>query len=340
MTLPGTAAIPAVHADRLRAAEATGARAVELIGSELTPDQIITAKSVENALRVLLAIGGSTNAIVHLTAIAGRAGVKIARAPQRAFRYHAGAGRPQADRQPLHGGFLRRRRHRRGDARAEAAAASRLHDRHRRDARRASRSRRPTPGSTAPIIAAREHRSSRRAAWLPCSARSRRTARSSSARPRIPSCSSTKAGRWCSPRSTTSRRASTIPQLDVTPMTSWCCRTPARNRASAMPEAGYLPIPKKLARAGVKDMVRISDARMSGTAYGTIVLHVTPDAASGGPLGARAQRRPHPPLRQGAAHRSARRRRRVQAARRCGEARGRNAAARLRPVVRAGNPRG
>jgi dihydroxy-acid dehydratase len=52
-----------------------------------------------------------------------------------------------------------------------------------------------------------------------------------------------------------------------------------------MPEAGYLPIPKKLAQAGVKDMVRISDARMSGTAFGTIVLHVTPDAASGGPLG-------------------------------------------------------
>ena len=51
-----------------------------------------------------------------------------------------------------------------------------------------------------------------------------------------------------------------------------------------MPEAGYLPIPAKLARAGVKDMVRISDARMSGTAYGTVVLHVTPDAASGGPL--------------------------------------------------------
>ena len=52
-----------------------------------------------------------------------------------------------------------------------------------------------------------------------------------------------------------------------------------------MPEAGYLPIPGKLARAGVKDMVRMSDARISGTAYGTIVLHITPDAASGGPLG-------------------------------------------------------
>ena len=51
-----------------------------------------------------------------------------------------------------------------------------------------------------------------------------------------------------------------------------------------MPEAGYLPIPKKLARAGVKDMIRVSDARMSGTAYGAVVLHVTPDAASGGPL--------------------------------------------------------
>ena len=64
-----------------------------------------------------------------------------------------------------------------------------------------------------------------------------------------------------------------------------CCKTPVRIRAAAMPEAGYLPIPKKLAAKGVKDMIRVSDARMSGTAFGTIVLHVTPDAASGGPLG-------------------------------------------------------
>src|SRR3974377_2344430 len=77
MILPGTAAIPAVHADRLRASEATGAAAGKLIGSKLTPDKIINQKSVENALRVLLAIGGSTNAIIHLTAIAGRAGVPV-----------------------------------------------------------------------------------------------------------------------------------------------------------------------------------------------------------------------------------------------------------------------
>src|SRR5215813_12485970 len=77
MILPGTAAIPAVHADRLRAAEATGTAAVRLIGSDRTPARIINAKSVENALRVLLALGGSTNAVIHLTAIAGRAGVKV-----------------------------------------------------------------------------------------------------------------------------------------------------------------------------------------------------------------------------------------------------------------------
>ncbi|MDA0275129.1 MAG: dihydroxy-acid dehydratase, partial [Proteobacteria bacterium] len=77
MALPGSAAIPAVHADRLRAAEASGRRAVELVAKPIRPSQIITEKSVENALRVLLAIGGSTNAIVHLTAIAGRVGVKV-----------------------------------------------------------------------------------------------------------------------------------------------------------------------------------------------------------------------------------------------------------------------
>ncbi len=77
MSLPGTAAIPAVHADRLRAAEATGEAAVRLIANPIQPSQVITRNSVENALRVLLALGGSTNAIIHLTAIAGRLGIDI-----------------------------------------------------------------------------------------------------------------------------------------------------------------------------------------------------------------------------------------------------------------------
>jgi dihydroxy-acid dehydratase len=74
------------------------------------------------------------------------------------------------------------------------------------------------------------------------------------------------------------------PDLDVTPDDFLVLKNAGPKSDAAMPEAGYLPIPKKLARSGVKDMVRISDARMSGTAFGTIVLHVTPDAASGGPL--------------------------------------------------------
>ncbi len=77
MSLPGTAAIPAVHADRLVAAEETGKAAVRLIASGITPRDVITEKSVENAIRVLMAVGGSTNAVVHLTAVAGRLGIKI-----------------------------------------------------------------------------------------------------------------------------------------------------------------------------------------------------------------------------------------------------------------------
>src|SRR3546814_5619309 len=75
-----------------------------------------------------------------------------------------------------------------------------------------------------------------------------------------------------------------LPIFDVTP-DDFLVLQNAGPLASGMPEAGYLPIPAKLARAGVKDMVRISDARMSGTAFGTIILHVSPEAAIGGPLG-------------------------------------------------------
>ena len=75
------------------------------------------------------------------------------------------------------------------------------------------------------------------------------------------------------------------PNLDVTPETVLVLRNAGPKGAPGMPEAGYLPIPQKLARRGVKDMVRISDARMSGTAFGSIVLHITPEAAEGGPIG-------------------------------------------------------
>jgi dihydroxy-acid dehydratase len=75
------------------------------------------------------------------------------------------------------------------------------------------------------------------------------------------------------------------PDLDVTPEDILVLQNAGPRSPAGMPEAGYLPIPGKLARSGVKDMVRISDARMSGTAFGTVILHVTPEAAVGGPLG-------------------------------------------------------
>jgi dihydroxy-acid dehydratase len=75
------------------------------------------------------------------------------------------------------------------------------------------------------------------------------------------------------------------PDLDVTADDVLVLRHAGPRGAPGMPEAGYIPIPRKLARAGVKDMVRISDARMSGTAFGTIVLHISPESAAGGPLG-------------------------------------------------------
>src|SRR6201996_3112569 len=77
MMLPGGAAVPAVNAERRRIAERTGARAIALAAEKLTPDKIVTAHSITNALRVVLACGGSTNALIHLTAIAGRAGIKV-----------------------------------------------------------------------------------------------------------------------------------------------------------------------------------------------------------------------------------------------------------------------
>ena len=95
------------------------------------------------------------------------------------------------------------------------------------------------------------------------------------------------------------------PALDVTRDDVLVLRNAGPRGAPGMPEAGYLPIPRKLAAQGVKDMVRISDARMSGTAFGTIVLHIAPEAAVGGPLALRARWRPHCARRRREAHRLA-----------------------------------
>jgi dihydroxy-acid dehydratase len=284
LILPGTAAIPAVHADRLRAAEATGAAAVRLIGSQRTPERIVNAKSVENALRVLLALGGSTNAVIHLTAIAGRAGVRVTldqlntlsdttpvlvnlkpvgNGYMEDFFAAGGMGALLRELKPLlHLDCLTVT----GETLGERLAAE--HD----------------PYVDRTIIGARD---------TPLEPQGGLVALFGNIAPRGAILKRSAAdvklfehvGRAVVFTSLADLAARIDdPALDVTPQDVLVLQNAGPHSVDAMPEAGYLPIPKKLAKAGVKDMIRVSDARMSGTAFGTIVLHVTPDAASGGPL--------------------------------------------------------
>ena len=285
LLLPGTAAIPAVHADRLRAAEATGAAAVSLIGSKLTPDRLVTAKSIENALRVLLALGGSTNAVIHLTAIAGRAGVDLS---LQKLNELSDATPLLVDLKPVGNGYME-------DFYAAGGMGALL------------RELKPllhldcmtVTGETLgerlagegelfvdhSIIAAREkpiEPNGGLVALFGNLAPQGAILKRSAADARL----FEHEGRAMVFFSLADLAARVDdPGLDVTPQDILVLQNAGPHSSAAMPEAGYLPIPKKLAQSGVKDMIRVSDARMSGTAFGTIVLHVTPDCASGGPLG-------------------------------------------------------
>ena len=283
--LPGTAAIPAVHADRLRAAEETGALAVKLIGSKLTPDKIITPKSVENALRVLLSIGGSTNAIIHLTAIAGRAGIPVS---LQRLNELSDTTPVLVNLKPVGSGYME-------DfyaAGGMGALMRELKDLLHLDAMTITGE---TLGERLgfdshawvdrDIIAERNKPLEPQGGLValfgnlaPQGAILKRSAADSSL--------FEKEGRAVVFTSLADLAARVDdPNLDINPDDFMVLQNAGPHSDSAMPEAGYLPIPKKLATKGLKDMVRISDARMSGTAFGTIVLHVTPDSASGGPLG-------------------------------------------------------
>jgi dihydroxy-acid dehydratase len=284
MMLPGTAAIPAVHADRLRAAEASGAVAVEMARADRTPDRIITPESVENALRVLLAVGGSTNGILHLTAIAGRVDIDVELSrlnqlsdetpvlvdlkptgPYYMEDFHAAGGI---------GGVLRELRptlHLECPTVTGEALGERLTDGgyvDRAVIRPFSEPVREEGGLVALF-----------GSLAPRGAILKRSA----ADPKLFE-REARAVVFASPEDLAARIDD--PELDVHPDDVLVLQNAGPTSPSGMPEAGYLPIPAKLARAGVRDMLRISDARMSGTAFGTVVLHVAPDAASGGPLAA------------------------------------------------------
>src|SRR3954467_11112827 len=283
MILPGTAAIPAVHADRLRAGEASGARAVELAKNPLRPSQIITERSVANALRVLLAIGASPNPIIHLTAIAGRAGVHI---DLRRLNELSDSTPVLVDLKPTGqhymsdlyaaGGWgvvlreLKPLLHLDCMTVAGITLAQRL-DREPQWVDRAVVKPMSEPLSKVGGLVALFGSLAPNGAVL----------KRSAADPKL----FEREGRAVVFSSLDDLAARIDdPALDVTADDFLVLQNAGPKPGCAMPEAGSLPIPAKLARAGVKDMVRISDARMSGTAYGTIVLHVSPEAAAGGPL--------------------------------------------------------
>jgi dihydroxy-acid dehydratase len=283
MALPGTAAIPAVHADRLRAAEASGRRAVELAAHPIRPSEVITEKSVENALRVLMAIGGSTNAIVHLTAIAGRAGVHIDLKKLNAL----------SDSTPVLVDLKPTGQHYMSDlygAGGVGAVMREIKPLLHLDCMTVAGA---TLGEVLEKLPPWVDRGVVREFKNPISPMGGLVALYGSLAPNgailkrsaaDPSLFE-KEGRAVVFTSLDDLSARIDdPALDVNADDFLVLQNAGPKSGYAMPEAGYLPIPAKLARAGVKDMVRMSDARMSGTAYGTIVLHVSPEAAVGGPL--------------------------------------------------------
>jgi dihydroxy-acid dehydratase len=282
MCLPGTATIPAVDAARARAAEATGARAVELARGGPTPSRILTTEAFDNAITVLMAIGGGTNAVIHLLALAGRVGVPLTldrfhelsrRTPLLANvrpsgehlveQLHRAGGIPALLRELaplLHGDALTVT----GGTLAEGAAGAEVLDRDviaRLDAPLA------TEGGIAVV----------RGTLAPDGALIKRSAASSTLlRHRGP------AVVFEDVYDVGARIDD--PALAVEPDSVLILRNAGPKGGPGMPEWGQVPVPKKLLRRGVSDLVRVSDARMSGTAFGTVVLHVAPEAAVGGPL--------------------------------------------------------
>ncbi len=284
MMLPGGAAIPAVHADRLRHAEASGVRAVAMAAEGLTPDKIMTPQALANSLRILLAIGGSTNALIHMTAVAGRLGVEVdleafdamgRETPVLVDLKPSGAGYME----DLHkaGGLTPILREIRDLLHLDALTCTGKTLGENMDAAPADWDqkvvrRRADPvyheggiavlrGNLCPGGSAIIKQSGADAALMTHTGRAVVFDSLEDMANRIDD-----------------------PALDVKADDVLVLRNAGPKGAPGMPESGYIPIPRKLAQQGVRDMVRISDARMSGTAFGSVVLHVCPEAAIGGPL--------------------------------------------------------
>ncbi|MGE5615668.1 MAG: IlvD/Edd family dehydratase [Bacillota bacterium] len=281
--VPGGASAPAVTADRIRVAERTGSTAVAIAKQKLTPDKVLTEKAFENALRVLLAIGGSTNGVIHVTAIAGRLGIRISLDRLDAMGRETPvlvdlkpSGKHYMEDLHRAGGLPTLLRELKPLLHLDAMTITGRTLGEELDAMGPGFAQDVVRPFSDPIypqggIAVLRGNLAPGGAIIKQSAADAKLMKHEG-------------------RAVVFENAEDLARrvdrddLDVRAEDILVLKNIGPKGAPGMPEAGYLPIPKKLARAGVKDMVRISDGRMSGTAAGTIVLHVTPEAAAGGPL--------------------------------------------------------
>ncbi len=282
MTLPGASSIPAADSNHPRMAVSSGNRIVEMVWEDLKPSQILNTQAFENAITVDMAIGGSTNAIIHLVALAGRCGIKLELSrfeeiservpvlanirPSGAFLmedfYYAGGLRAlMAEiRDVLHLDCLTVNGHNLGDNLNGAHSINADVIRPRERPISATGGTAILYGSLAPDGA---------------------VIKTSAAEPRL--LQHTGPAVVFKNYDDLAARIDSD-SLEVTENSVLVLQNAGPLGGPGMPEWGMLPIPKKLLQRGVRDMVRISDARMSGTAYGTCVLHVSPESYAGGPL--------------------------------------------------------
>ncbi len=284
IALPGNAAIPAVDSRRIQLAEAAGRQILALVERDLRPSTIMTRRAFENAIRALHALGGSTNAIIHLTAIAGRLGIELPLSMfdelsrstpfilnlkpsgeflMEDFFYAGGLPALLNELRPLlHTDAMTVTGHALGDNVAGAINHNPNLIRSLNDPLNAEGGLAVVYGSLAP---------------------SGGVIKPTAASPEL----LTHRGRALvfEDHDDMERRIDD-PDLDVNPDDVLVMRTAGPVGGPGMPEWGFLPLPRKLLQRGVRDMVRLSDARMSGTAFGTVVVHVAPESAAGSPLAA------------------------------------------------------
>ena len=282
MSLPGNAGLPAADSRLLALAHAAGNRIVEMVGEDLRPSVILTGEALRNAVRAVAAVGGSTNAVVHLLAIARRVGAPVTLADIDL----AGRGIPLlADIQPA-GTFLMEDFHRAGGLDA-VLGQIREH---------LEPSRTVAGGLLTDQISGLPPNDTTviRTADAPIEPEAGLAVLRGNLAPDgavIKPAAATPALMRHRGRAVVFDGIEDLharmddPDLDVSADDVLVLRGCGPRGYPGMPEVGNMPLPRKLLENGVRDMVRISDARMSGTAYGTVVLHVSPESAAGGPLG-------------------------------------------------------